>query len=68
MSSLNRTMVLNTLIKHETLTISDLAKYGKSWYNSQKTTICNYLLDELIESKHIYMLNGAIPMYLYHYK
>ena len=60
MSSLNRTMVLNTLIKHETLTISDLANMVNPGTMSKDNHL-QFLLDELIESGHINMLKGAIP-------
>ena len=60
MSSLNRTMILNTLIKHETLTIGDLAKMVNPGTKSEDNHL-QFLLDELIQSGHIHMLNGITP-------
>ena len=53
-------MILNTLIKHETLTISDLVKMVNPGTLSADNHL-QYLLDELIQSGHINMLNGVTP-------
>jgi hypothetical protein len=60
MASLNRIMVLNTLIKHETLIISDLVKMVNPG-TIPKDNHLQFLLDELIESGHLHMLNGVTP-------
>lgn len=60
MISLNRTIVLNTLIKHETLTIYDFAKEGYLGMTPSENHL-QFLLDELVESGHIGMLSGVIP-------
>ena len=55
---LNHAVVLNTLIKHETLTIDDIAKeenLGMKPNGEQLQT----LLDELTESDHIHVLGSA---------
>jgi hypothetical protein len=53
-------MVLNTLIKHETLTISDLANMVNPGTMSKDNHL-QFLLDELIQSGHIHMLIGVSP-------
>jgi len=53
-------MVLNTLIKHETLTIGDLEKMVNPGTTSKDNHL-QLLVDELIQSGHISMLNGATP-------
>lgn len=60
MTSLNRTMVLNTLIKHETLKVGDLALMVNPGTVTEDNHL-QFLLDELIQSGHINMLNGIIP-------
>lgn len=60
MSQLNRTVVLNTLIKHETLTIDDVALPVNIGFVPDKTHL-QLLLTELTESGHLDMLNGAQP-------
>ena len=55
---LNHAVVLNTLIKHETLTIDDIAKeenLGMIPNGEQLQT----LLDELTESDHIHVLSST---------
>ncbi|KAA5538955.1 hypothetical protein F0145_25360 [Adhaeribacter rhizoryzae] len=53
-------MILNTLIKHETLIIGDLVKMVNPGILSEDNHL-QYLLDELIQSGHIDMLDGIIP-------
>lgn len=60
MTNLNRIIVLNTLIKHETLTIGDFAKEGYLGMTPRENHL-QFLIDELVESGHIGMLNGVIP-------
>jgi len=55
---LNRTVVLNTLIKHETLTIDDIAKEENLGMIPNEEHLQN-LLDELTESNHIHILGSA---------
>ena len=61
MTNLNRTEVLNSLIKHETLTILNIRKpenLGMVLNNNH----LNFLLNELMESGHIETLNGVTPL------
>ncbi|RZK10320.1 MAG: MarR family transcriptional regulator [Flavobacterium sp.] len=60
MTNINRTVVLNSLIKHETLTITDMAKEKNLGVIPDKAHL-NYLIKELIESGHVETLNGVIP-------
>ena len=60
MSHINRTLLLNTLIKHETLTIVDIAKKENLGMIPDKRHL-NFLLEELIESGDIDTLNGVTP-------
>ncbi|GEO07171.1 hypothetical protein AAE02nite_48350 [Adhaeribacter aerolatus] len=53
-------MILNTLIKHETLTIVDLAKMVNPGIKPKENHL-QLLLDEILESGHICMLNGITP-------
>jgi predicted transcriptional regulator len=57
---LNRTLVLNTLIRHETLTINDIAKEENLGIIPNEEHL-QLLLDELTESDHVHILNGAEP-------
>jgi predicted transcriptional regulator len=57
---LNRTTVLNSLIKHETLTIVDICKSENLGMLPDKKHL-NFLLKELVESGDIDTLNGVIP-------
>lgn len=60
MTTLNRIIVLNTLIKHETLTINDFAKEGYLDMTPSENHL-QFLIDELVGSGHIGMLNGVTP-------
>ncbi len=60
MASLNRTMVLDTLIKHETLTLADLAKTVNPGTVPEDNHL-QLLLDELCQSGHIHVLDGVTP-------
>jgi hypothetical protein len=60
MTNINRTIVLNSLIKHETLTITDIATEKCLGMIPDKAHL-NYLINELIESGHVHALNGVIP-------
>lgn len=57
---LNRTRVLNTLIRHETLTVDDIAKEENLGLVPNKEHL-QFLLDELTASEHIHILSGAVP-------
>ena len=61
MSSINRTTVLNSLIKHETLTILGIRKVENMGVIPD-TVHLNFLLDELIGSGDIDTLNGVTPV------
>lgn len=61
MTNINRKLVLNTLIKHETLTIVDLKKYENLEMIPDNDQL-NFLLNELIKSGHIDILNGVDPL------
>lgn len=58
MTTLNRTLVLNTLIKHETLTLTDIAK-EKNLGMIPNEQHLRFLLTELNEGGYIQMLDGA---------
>jgi hypothetical protein len=58
--SLNRTLILNTLIRHETLTIGDIAKEENLGIIPDLKHV-DFLVSELTESGHIQQLDGAIP-------
>ena len=60
MSTINRTIVLNTLIRHETLTIDDIAKEENLGMIPNKNHL-DFLLNELTESGHILILDGVVP-------
>ena len=57
---MNRLMILNSLSKHETLTITDIAQEGNLGVVPDKAHL-NYLINGLLESGHIRALNGAVP-------
>jgi len=61
MISINRTLVLNSLIKHETLTILDIRKAENLGVIPDNARL-NFLLNELIESGHVHALNGVTPL------
>ena len=61
MTNINRAVVLNTLIKHETLTIVDIRKAENIGMVPDKVHL-NFLLNELIESRDIQTLNGVTPL------
>lgn len=60
MSNINRTVVLNSLIKHETLTITDIRKEENLGMIPDVVHL-NFLLNELIESGHVNTLGGVVP-------
>lgn len=60
MASLNRKMVLNSLIQHETLTLGDLANMVNPGTVPEENHL-QLLLDELHDSGYIHMLNGVTP-------
>jgi predicted transcriptional regulator len=60
MANINRTIVLNALIKHETLTITDIVKEKNLGIVPDKAHL-NYLISELIESGHVQTLDGVVP-------
>ena len=57
---LNRKVLLNTLIKHETLTLTDIAKERNLGLIPNKQHL-QLLLDELEQDSYIKKLDGAIP-------
>lgn len=61
MLTINRTIVLNTLIRHETLTIDDLAKEENLGMVPNEDHL-NFLLIELEQSGHITLLEGTNPV------
>ena len=61
MTNINRAVVLNTLIKHETLTIVDIRKAENIGMIPDNVHL-NFLLNELIESRDIQTLNGVTPL------
>jgi predicted transcriptional regulator len=60
MSAVNRVLLLNTLIKHETLTITDIAKEENLGLVPNKEHL-KFLLDELSDTGYIQMLVGVDP-------
>ncbi len=60
MSQLNRTIVLDTLIKHETLILGDIGKIENMGFVPNEHHL-QFLLDELILSGHLVMLAGVVP-------
>jgi hypothetical protein len=60
MLTLTRTLVLKTLIKHETLILSDIAKEENLGMIPNKDHLQS-LLDELNESGHIHLMDGVVP-------
>jgi hypothetical protein len=60
MTNINRITVLNSLIKHETLTITDFAKEENLGMVPDKTHL-NSLINELVDSGHIHALDGVFP-------
>ena len=61
MTQLNRKVVLDTLIRHETLLVDDIAKEENLGFVPDKRQL-HYLLDELTESKHFKVLDGVTPL------
>ena len=57
---LNRSTVLNALIKHETLNINDIAKAENLGFVPDEQQL-QLLLDELTQSKHITLLASVTP-------
>ncbi|QMU29777.1 hypothetical protein [Adhaeribacter radiodurans] len=60
MTSLNRNIVLQALIKHETLLFSDIAKEENLGMIPNEIHL-QFLLDELVESDYIHILSGVSP-------
>jgi hypothetical protein len=60
MLTLNRTLVLKSLIKHETLLLGDIAKEENLGMIPNEAHL-QYLLDELNESGHIHLMDGIEP-------
>jgi hypothetical protein len=58
--TLNRQILLNTMIRHETLTIDDIAKEENLGLVPDKDHV-QFLVSELAESGHIQQLDGATP-------
>lgn len=61
MTTINRTIILNTLIRHETLTINDLGKEENLGMIPNQDHL-NFLLTELEQSGHITLLEGTNPI------
>lgn len=61
MTQLNRKVVLDTLIRHETLFVDDIAKEENLGFAPDKQQL-HYLLDELTESQHLKVLDGVTPL------
>jgi CheY-like chemotaxis protein len=63
MKTLNRKLVLDTMIKHETLTVEDVGKRENLGLVPDKVQL-GYLLKELVEEGFLTMLDGALtPTY-----
>ena len=60
MLTLNRKLLLNTLIKHETLTLTDIGREKNLGLTPNKHHL-KLLLDELEEDSYIQKLDGAMP-------
>lgn len=60
MLTLNRRLLLNTLIKHETLTITDIGREQNLGLIPNKHHL-QLLLDELEQDSYIQKLGGAVP-------
>ena len=60
MSILNRKLLLNTLIKHETMTLADVGKEKNLGLVPNKHHL-QLLLDELEQDSYILKLSGAVP-------
>jgi hypothetical protein len=60
MLTLNRTLLLNTLIKHETLTLPDIGKQENLGLTPNKYHL-QMLLDQLEQESCIQRLSGASP-------
>jgi hypothetical protein len=60
MLTLNRKLLLNTLIKHETLTLTDIGKEQNLGLVPNKHHL-QLLLDELEQDSYIQKLRGAVP-------
>ena len=60
MTTINRTLVLNALIKHETLTITDIAKKENLGIVPDQDLL-NSILGELTQGGLIDVLDGVIP-------
>jgi hypothetical protein len=57
----NRKILLDTLIKHETFTEGDIAKEENLGLDPDKEQL-GFLLSELSLSGHIYALSGIVPV------
>jgi hypothetical protein len=60
MLTLNRKLLLHTLIQHETLTITDIGKEQNLGLTPNKHHL-QLLLDELEQDSYIQKLGGAVP-------
>jgi hypothetical protein len=60
MLKLNRKLLLNTLIKHETLTLTDIGREKNLGLTPNKQHL-QLLLDELEQDSYIQKLSGVIP-------
>jgi hypothetical protein len=60
MSHLNRSIVLNTIKKHETLTVYDMLQAEKIGADANKVHL-GFILDELAECGYVKILNGVLP-------
>jgi len=60
MLTLNRKLLLNTLIQHETLTLTDIGKEQNLGHVPNKHHL-QLLLDELEQESFIQKLDGAMP-------
>ena len=63
MKTLNRKVLLDTMTRHETLTIEDVAKHENLGLVPDKVQL-RYLLKELVEEGYLTTLDGAFtPTY-----
>lgn len=60
MSNINRTILLNSLIKHETLTIDDIGKKENLGMIPDEEQL-QIMLNELVENGYVDALDGVTP-------
>jgi len=61
MSNINRSILLNTLIRHETLTIDDVSKQENLGMIPDEQKL-KFLLGELVKNGQLDILDGVTPV------